>query len=208
MSPSLRRLQPSPSASLSRNLPPPTLPPSGCLAILQDSTVVSTPFTRLLVGKDWVVKTEKAMHTLFHSSINLLLLLSRSVVSVSLWPHGLQHTSLPCPPVSSRVCSQSCPSSQWCHPIISSCHPFSSCLQSFLASGSFPMSQFFTSGGQRIEASASASVFPINIQGWYPWRLTGLISLQSKELSRNFSSTPIQKHQFFSAQLSLWSNSH
>ena len=107
------------------------------------------------------------------------------------------------------ACSNSCPSSQWCHPAISSSViPLSSCLQSFPASGSFLISQLFTSGGQSIGISASASALPINIQNWFPLGLAGLISLQSKGLSRVFSSTTVQKHQFFSAQLSLWSNSH
>ena len=104
--------------------------------------------------------------------------------------HGLQHTRPPCPSPTPRACSNSCPSSQWCHPTISSSViPFSSCLQSFPASGSFPVSQFFTSGGQSIGASASASVLPINIQDWFPLGFTGLISLQSKGLSRVFSNT-------------------
>ena len=137
------------------------------------------------------------------------LLFSCSVVSNSLWPHGLQHTRLPCPSSSPRVCSNSCPLSRQCHPTISSSVvPFSFCLQSFPASGSFPMNQLFTSGGQSIGASASASVFPINIQGWFPLGLTGLISLQSKGLSRVFSSTMIWKSQFFGTQSSLWSSSH
>ena len=107
-----------------------------------------------------------------------------------------------------RACSNSCPSSQWFHPTISSfLIPFSSYLQFSPASGSFPMSQFFPSG-QNIGASASSSVLPMNIQDWFPLGLTGLISLQSKGLSRVFSNTTVQKHQFFSAQLSLWSNSH
>ena len=106
-------------------------------------------------------------------------------------------------------CSDSCPSSQWCHPTISSSVTlFSSCIQSFPASGSFLMSQFLASGGQSIGASASTSVLPMNIQDWFPLGLTSLISLQSKELSRVFFNTPVQKHKFFSAQLSLWSNSH
>ena len=109
----------------------------------------------------------------------------------------------------SRVCSDLCLLSWWCYPVISSSVvPFSSCLQSFPASGSFLMSPFFTSGGQSTGASATASVFPMNIQGWFPLESTGLISLLSKGLSRVFSSTTIQKHQFFSAQPSLWSNSH
>ena len=106
------------------------------------------------------------------------------------------------------VCSNSCLLSRWCHPTISSSvPPFPSCPQTFPASGSFPMSQLFESGRQKIRASASASVLPVNIQGWFPFRLTGLVSLQSKGLSRVFSST-IQKHQFFKAQPSLWSNSY
>ena len=103
---------------------------------------------------------------------------------------------------SPRACSNSCPLSQWCHPTISSSViPFSSCLQSFRASGSFLMSQFFTSGSQSIGASASASVLPINIQGWFPLGWTGWITLQSKVLSRVFSNTTVQKHQFFGARL-------
>ena len=132
---------------------------------------------------------------------------SHSVVSDSLQPHGLQYARLLCPSPTPGAYSNSCPSSQWCHPTISSSViPFSSFLQSFPASGSFPMSQFFTPGGQSI--GVSASVLPINIQGSLPLELTGLISLQSKELSRVFSSTTVWKNQFFSAQLSLWSASH
>ena len=108
-----------------------------------------------------------------------------------------------------RACSNSYPSSQWCHPIISSSEiPFSSCLQYFPASGSFPMSQFFTSGSQSIGVSTSASVLSVNIQDWFPLGLTSLISLQSKGLSRVFCNTTFQKHQFFGTQLSLWSSSH
>ena len=126
------------------------------------------------------------------------------VMSDSLWPHGLQHARLPCPSPTPRACSNSSPSFQWCHPTISfSVTPFSSCLQSFPASGSFPMSQFLTSGGQIIGATTSASVLPMNIQGWFPLGLTVLISLQSKGLSRVFSNTTVQRHQFFGAQLSL-----
>ena len=118
---------------------------------------------------------------------------SCSVVSNYLWPHGLQHFMLPCPTSTPVPCSNSCPSSQWCHPTISySVTPFSSCLQSFPASGSFQMSQFFTSGGQSIEASASTSVFPMNIQNWFPLGLTILVSLQSKGLSEPFP-TPLFK---------------
>ena len=107
------------------------------------------------------------------------------------------------------ACSNSCPSSQWCHQIItSSVVPFSSCLQSFPTSGSFPVSQFFSLGGQSIGVSASTSVLPMNIQDWFRLGCIGWISLQSKGLSRVFSNTTVQKHQFFGAQLSLWSNSH
>ena len=131
------------------------------------------------------------------------------VVSDSWRLRGLQHTRLPCPSLSPWACSNSCPLNRRCHPTISSSVvPFSSCLQSFPASGSFPMSQFFTSGVQSIGASASASVLPMNIQDWSPLGWTGLISLQSKGFSRVFSNTTVQKHQFFGAQLSLWSNSH
>ena len=132
-----------------------------------------------------------------------LLLFSHSVVSNSLQPHGLQHTRLPCPSLSPGVCSNSYPLSWWCHPaILSSIFPFS-CLQSFPASGSFLMSRLFASGGQSIGASASALVLPMNIQDWFCLGWTGWISLQSKGLSRVFSNTTVQKHQFFGTQLSL-----
>ena len=132
---------------------------------------------------------------------------SCSVMSDSMWPHGLQHTRLPCPSPNPRACSNSCPLNRWCHPTISSfVVPFSSRLQYFPASGSFPMSQFFTSGGQSIGASASA--LPMNIQDWFSLGLTGLINLQSKGLSEVFSNTTVQKHQLFGAQLSSWSTSH
>ena len=134
---------------------------------------------------------------------------SCSVVSYSLQPHELQHVRLPCPSPTPGACSSSCPLSRWCHPTISpSVVPISFCLQSFPASGSFPMIQFFASGGQSIGVSASASVIPMNIQDWFPLGLTGWISLQSKGLSRVFSNTTVQMHQFFSAQLSSQSNSH
>ena len=128
---------------------------------------------------------------------------SNSVVSHSLQPHGLQHARIPCPSSTPRAYSNSCPLSQWCHPTISSSViPFSSCLQSFPLSGSFLRSQLFTLGGQRNGTSASASVLPMNFQDWFPLGLTSLI-LQSKGLSRVFSNTTVQKHQFFGAQLSL-----
>ena len=139
----------------------------------------------------------------------LLLLFSCSIVSDFLRPRELQHARLPYPSLSPEVCSNSHPLSQWCHPTISSSVvPFSSRLQSFPASGYFQMSQFFAWGGQSIGVSDSASVFPMNIQDWFPWGLTGLISLLSKGLSRVFSNTTVEKHQFFSAQPSLWSNFH
>ena len=135
--------------------------------------------------------------------------MNRSVVSDSLWPHESQHARPPCPSPTPGVHSDSRPSSQWCHPdISSSVVPFSSCSQSFPASRSLLMSQFFTSGGQSIAASASTSLLPMNTQDWSPLGLTSLISLQSKGLSSVFSNTTVQKHQFFSAQPSLWSNSH
>ena len=124
---------------------------------------------------------------------------SHSVVSDSLWPHEPQHARPPCPSPTPGVHPNPCPLSRWCYPTISSSVvPFSSCPQSFPASGSFPMSQLFASGGQSIGVSASASVPPMNTQDWSPW-----ISLQSKGLSRVFFNTAVQKHQFFSAQLSL-----
>ena len=132
-----------------------------------------------------------------------------SVVSDSLQPHGLQHTMLPCPSPTPGAWSNSCPLSPWCHPTISSSViPFSSCVQSSPASGSFPISQFFTSGGQRIGPSASSSILPMNIQDWFPLGLSGLISLLSKGLSGVFSNTTVQKQQilwcstFFAVQLS------
>ena len=145
----------------------------------------------------------------FFYSLLLLLLYSGPVMSNSLQPHGLQHARPPCLSPTPRVCSNSCPLSWWYHPTISaSVVPFSSCLQSFPESGSFLKSQFFTSGGQSNGVSASASVLPTNTQDWSPLEWTGWISLQSRGLSRVFSNTTVQKHQFFSTQPSLWSNSH
>ena len=145
------------------------------------------------------------LDAMFHISVQF----NCSVTSDYLRPHGLQHARLPCPSSTPIVYSNSCPLSQWYHPTISSfVVPFSSCFQSFAASGYFPMSQFFSSGGQSIGASALASVLPLNTQGWYPLELTDLFSLQFKGLSRVFSNTTVQKHQFFGAQLSLQSNSH
>ena len=130
-------------------------------------------------------------------------------MSDSLWSHELQHARSPCPTPTPGAYPNSCPLSHWCHPnISSSVVPFSSCPQSFPASGSLQISQLFTLGGQSIGVSASASVLPMNIQDWFPLDLTGWISLQSKEFSRVFSNTTVQKHQFFRAQFSLQSNSH
>ena len=128
---------------------------------------------------------------------------SHSVVSDSLWPHGLQHARPSCPSPTPGAYPNPCPLNQWCHPTISfSVIPFSSCLLSFPASGSFPMSQFFTSGGQSIGVSTSASILAMNIQDWFSLGWTSLVSLQSKGLSRVVNIT-VQKHQFFGAQLSL-----
>ena len=129
-------------------------------------------------------------------------------VSVQLC-HSVVSDSFPCPSPTPRACSNSCPSSRWCHPTFStSVVPFSTCLQSFPASESFPVSQLFTSGGQNIGVSASTSVFLINTQDWFPLGWIGWISLQSKAFSRVFSNSIVQKHQFFGTQPSLWSNSH
>ena len=172
---------------------------------------LTKPSIYLVSGTVRGEKTPSASKTaiLCSSSIQF----SCSVVSDSLWLYGLQHAGIPCPSPS-QTCSNSSwslmdPSSQWCHPTISSSVvSFSSCLQSFPASGSFPMSQFFASGGQIIGVSALTSVLPMNIQDWFPLGLTGWISLESKGLSGVFSSTTVQKCQFFGVQPSLWSNSH
>ena len=137
---------------------------------------------------------------------SILLSFSYSIMSKSLPPHGLQHARLPCPSLPPRVCSHSCTMGQLFHSTTpSSVVPISYCCQSFPASGSFPVSWLLASGGQ--SSGDSALVLPMNIQGWFPLGLTGLI-LQSKELSRVFSNTTVQKHQFFSAQPFLWSNAH
>ena len=140
---------------------------------------------------------------------NLIIQFSCSVVSDSLKPHEPQHARPSCPSPNPGVHPNPCPLSRWCHPTISSSViPFSSCPQSLPAPGSFPMSQLFTSGGQSIGVSAAASVLPMNTQDWPPLGWTAWISLQYEGLSRVFSNTIVQKHQFFCAQLSLWSNSH
>ena len=149
----------------------------------------------------WILKSG-----LFLWLVLFLLVQFSSVAQLcpTLQPHGLQHARLPCPSPTPGVYSNSCPSSRWCHPAISSSvGPLSSHFPTFPASGSFPMSQFFISGGQSIGVSASASVLPMNIQEWFPLGWTGWISLQSKGLSRVFSNTTVQKHQYFGSQLYL-----
>ena len=151
-----------------------------------------------------IVKWVKSLGVILYGKCSVQL--SCSVLSDSLWRHGLQHTRSPCPSPTPGVHPNPCPLS---HPTISpSVIPFSSCPQSFSVSGSFPMSQFFASGGQSIGVSASTSVLPMNTQDWSPLGWTGWISLQSKGLSRVFSNITVQKHQFFGAQLSSQSNSH
>ena len=159
----------------------------------------------------WLGKWSITLHTqcvcvaYLFSSVQV----SHSVVSDSLWSHELQHTRPPCSSPTPGAYPNSCSWSLWCHPIISSSVlPFSSCAQSFPASESFQMSQLFTSGSQSNGVSASTSVLPMNTQDWSPLGCTGWISLHSKGLSRVFSNTTVQKHQFFSAQLSLQSDSH
>ena len=153
----------------------------------------------------WQKLCKRPLRVFFTQGDSFIVLFSCSVVSESLWPYGLQHSRLPCPSPSPKVCSNSFPLSQWCClTTSSSVVPFFSHPQSFPASGAFPVSRLFPSGGKNI--GASASVFPVNIQGWFPLGLTGLIFLQSKGLSRVFSNATVWKYQFFSAQLSLWSN--
>ena len=150
-------------------------------------------------------KLDYDLHLFLFSILHSLLLsFSHSVVCDSLWLHGLQHARRPCPSPTPRACSNSGPSSGWCHPTISSSVvPFSSFPRSFPAPGSFLVSQLFASGGQTTGASASASVLPLNIQDWSPLGWTVWISLHSKGLSRVFSNTTVQKHQFFVTQVSL-----
>ena len=154
------------------------------------------------VKHDWATELNWYIFTTY------LLLFSPSIVSNSFWPHGLQHARLPCPSPSAGACPNSCPLSLWCYPIISSSFVFYSWLQSFLASGSFLVNQFFASGGRSIGASESASVLPMSIKDWFPLGWTGWISLLSKGLSRVFSNTTVQKHQFFCTQPSVRSNSN
>ena len=162
--------------------------------------------TRMTESMEFKVSEDKTGNSQLYklSSVQF----NHSVVSDFFWPHGLQPTRLPCPSPTPGVYSNSCPSSRWYHPTISfPVIPFSFCLQSFPSSGSFLISQFFASGGLSIGDSASASVLPMNIQDWFHLRWTGL-TLQSKELSRVFPNTTVQKHQFFGAQPYLWFNSH
>ena len=165
--------------------------------------IITFPSLSLIVGSEflpqWSIK-------LLWDTVVVVQSLSHVWLFVT---HGLKGSRLPCPSLSPGVCSDSCSLSQWCYLTISySAAPFSFCLQLFLASGSFLMSQLFSSGGQTIGTSASTSVLLMNIQDWFSWGLTGLISLLSKGLSRIFSSTTVRKHLFFSAKPSLWSNSH
>ena len=170
--------------------------------VLKDNHWVEITATVLFLGTD-----TRSKRCLLNFSLSVQF--SSAVVSDSLQPHGFQHARPPCPSPTPGVYPNSCPLSQWCHPTISSSVvPFSSCPQSFPASGSFLRSQFFASGGQSTGVSALASVLPMNTQDWSPLRWTGWISLQSKGLSRVLSNTTVQKHQFFGTQLSLQSNSH
>ena len=169
--------------------------------ITRDENSLLTPWRKAHVPVSWGPWKSIASLT---SITEALVQFSCSVMSDSLRPHELQHARPFCPSPTPRVHPNSCPLSQWCHPNISfSVVPSSSCPQSFPASGSFQMSQFFASGGQSIGVSASTSVLPMNTQDWYPLGWTGWISLQYQGLSRVFSNTTVQKHQFFCAQLSL-----
>ena len=171
---------------------------SSCGSQVPSSDLVLSPLPTFIHNSYWTFPPLYSPSTF--SSVQF----SCSVVSNSLRPHGLQHARLPCPSPTPGVYSNSCPLSWWCHPTTSSSViPFSSHLQSFPALGCSPMSYFFASGGQSIGVSDSASVLPMNIQDWSSLGWTGWISLQSKGLSRVFSNTTVQKHQFFSAQVSL-----
>ena len=154
----------------------------------------SFSWTQLYVWRLYI----NILHMFYIYTYVLLLLFSRPVMSESLRPHGLQHTRPPCPSPSLGVCPSSYSLHQWCCPAVSSSHTlFSFCPQSYPVSGTFPMSHLFVSDDLHTRASASASVLPVNIQGWSPLRLTGLVSLLSKGLSKVFSSTTVQRHQFF-----------
>ena len=185
-----------------------TLPASWeiCMQVKKQQLELNTEQqTASKLGKEYMkaVYCHPAYLTYMQGSVQLL---SHVWLFTSPW---LQHTRLPGASPTPRACSNSCASSQWCHPTISSSViPFSSCLQSFPTPGSFPMSQLFTLGGKSIGVPASASLLPMKIQGWLPLGLTGWISLQSKGLSGIVSNTAVQKHQFYSTQLSLYSSSH
>ena len=167
--------------------------------------LVSCTGRQVITSVTWEAQCRTSWYNKIFSSVQF----SCSVVSDSLRPPELQHTWPPCPSPTPGVHSNSCPLSQWCHPVISfSVIPFSSWLQSFPGSRSFATCQFFTSGGQSIGVSASVSVFQMNIQDWSPLGWTGWISLPSKGLLRFFSNTTVQKHQFFGTENSLESNSH
>ena len=172
-----------------------------------ENTLYHIPCIRTPISSSASRVTPNSHHSRYLKNflINYILIqFSHSVVSDSLRPHELQHARTPCPSPTAGVYPNSCPLSQWCHPTISSSvFPFSSCSQSFPASGSFQMSQFFPSGGQSIGVSASRSVLPMNVQDWSLLGWTGWISLQSKGLSRVFSNTTVLKHQLFGPQLSL-----
>ena len=160
------------------------------------------------IGHDLATEKQQNKLVLKHS-LGSVQFSSVTQLCPTLQPHGLQHAKLTCLSPTLRACSKSCSLNQWCHPTTSPyVIPFSSCLQPFSASGCFPKSQFFTSGGQSIGASALASVLLMNIQDWFPLELIGLISLQSKGLPRVLSNTTVHMYQLFYAQLSLWSNSH
>ena len=163
---------------------------------------------RTCIDGNYLLNCSKKIKPIFKNEVSIKQsfkwISSVTQLCLTLRSHGLQHTRPPCPSPTPRACSNSYPSGRWCHPTISSSVvPVSSSLQSCPASGSFPLSQFFTSGGQSIGASASASFLPMNIQDWIPLGWTGWISLQSKGLSRVFSNTTVQKHRFFSTQLSF-----
>ena len=163
---------------------------------------------RLFTASKYLLHKMRKYAWLHFTQRSYMLLFSHPVMSESLWPCGLQST-LPCPSPSPEVCPSSCPLIQWCHPASSSSDPlFSFCLQSFLASGTFPMSQLFTLNDQNTGVSALASALPMIIQGWFPLRLTGLTSLLSTVLSGVFSNTIVQRHQFFGTLPSLQSSSY
>ena len=193
-----------------------------CDSIFSCKFLTHLTYSLILRSRNAFFSKYRVVHNFFQLTGNVTFIISNfylptvhfwvSIVTVH-FSHSVMsdcsHTRPPCPSPTLRAYSNSCPSSWWCHPAISSCViPFSFCLQSFLVSGSFQRSRFFTSGHQSFRASDSASVLPMNIQDWFVLGLNGLISLQSKGLSRVFSNITVQKHQFFDTQLSFWSNPH